>query len=510
MATYERFTSLDRFFLDVESDNTHMHVAGAMLFEAGPLRTPEGGIDIERIRQYIGSRLHLIPRYRQRLAYVPLENHPVWVDDDHMNIRYHVRHSSLPRPGSLRQLKRLAGRIMSQKLDRGKPLWELWIIEGLEDDRFAMISKTHHCMIDGVSGVDLMGVLLSASAQREFDAPPNWNPQPAPSGLQMLRDEVWRRATMPLDLLGLAREAASQPRELCMRARDAATALTGMLGEGMRGASDTPLNRSVGSYRRFDWITMDLADVKRVKNALGGTVNDVVLAIVAGAAGRFLEHRGITRKQQEQMEFRVFCPVSVRDPSERGRLGNKVSGMIIPLPVDERDPHRLMATIHQNTSHVKESKQALGAEVLAAVSDFTVPVLLSLGARLATRTRAYNMIVTNVPGPQLPLYMLGARLAEAFPLVPLFVNQALGVALFSYDGKLCWGFNSDWDLVPDLHDFVEALQTSFAELVAAAGADQSSGPDADPATNGDAGARRGSRQGSGAADDAPTGSSSQG
>ena len=475
MATYERLSALDRFFLDVERANTHMHVAAVMLFDAGPLRTSSGGMDIERIRRYIASRLHLIPRYRQRIKRIPVENHPVWVDDDRMNIRYHVRHTALPRPGSLRQLKRLAGRVMSQKLDRGKPLWEFWVVEGLDDDRFAVITKTHHCMIDGISGVDLATVLLGLTPETLDEDPPNWNPQPPPSGVELLRDEVVRRVLMPLDILGVARRAIAHPRDLIGSAADLAVGFGQALDVGMHSASDTPLNHRIGSYRRFDWTSIDLAEVKRVKNTLGGTVNDVVLAAVAGAAGRFLEQRGITLKQQEGLDFRAFCPVSVRNAADRGRMGNQVSGMIAALPLAERDPAERLRLVRETTRNLKHSKQALGAEVLAAVSEWTVPVLLSLGARLATRTRAYNMIVTNVPGPQVPLYMLGAKLDEAYPLVPLFVNQALGAALFSYEGKLSFGLNADWDLVPDLHDFVQALSHSFQELGSAADAIHVSG-----------------------------------
>jgi diacylglycerol O-acyltransferase len=468
MAGYERLAALDRFFLDMERHHTHMHVAAVMTFDAGPLQNDAGGIDIDSVRRYIASRLHLIPRYRQRLAYTPIENHPVWVDDDRLNIHYHVRHASLPRPGAVRQLKRLAGRIMSQKLDRSRPLWEIWVVEGLEDDRFALITKTHHCMIDGVSGVDLMAVLLGITPESEIEAPPTWSPEAAPSTLELLRDEAWRRMRTPFEMAAATAGLLAHPRQVCGQVSEAASGLRQALGVGFKGSADTPLNRTIGAYRRFDWATFDLAAVKRVKKELGGTVNDVVLATVAGTIGRFLERRGITVPQQEDMDFRAFCPVSVRDPSERGRLGNRVSGMIASLPIAERDPRVRLAAVRETTAQLKSTNQALGAEVLTAVSEWTVPTLLALGARLATRARAYNMIVTNVPGPQVPLYLLRARLLEAFPLVPLFGNQAVGVALFSYDGQLCWGFNADWDLLPDLHDMIAALQDSFEELVLAA------------------------------------------
>jgi diacylglycerol O-acyltransferase len=468
MTTYERLTALDRFFVDIESYNTHMHVAAVMLFESAPLANADGGLDVERIRNYIASRLHLIPRYRQKLAHVPLTGQPVWVDDERLNLHYHVRHAALPKPGDLRQLKRLAARIMSQKLDRGKPLWEVWFVEGLEDGSCAMISKTHHCMIDGVSGIDLMTVLLNIEPDPSVHDVPAWSPRPPPGAVRLLGDEVLRRATQPLDVVRAASGVLGDPSGACEKLGEAMTGLQQTLGAGFGGASSTPLNRSIGGHRRFDWLALDLGEVKAVKHALGGTVNDVVLATVAGAVARFLEFRGISAKQQRELDFRVFCPVSVRDPSERGTLGNRISGMIASLPIGDADARTRLSLVRETTEQVKSSRQAMGAEVLAAVSEWTLPTLLTLAARLATRSRAYNMVVTNVPGPQIPLYLLGSRMIAPFPLVPLFNNQALGIALFSYDGRLCWGFNADWDLIPDLHDFVKAVRASFDELCRAA------------------------------------------
>lgn len=468
MTAYERLTALDRFFVDIERYNTHMHVAAVMLFESAPLANADGGIDVDRIRNYIASRLHLIPRYRQKLMHVPLTGQPVWVDDERLNLHYHVRHTALPKPGDLNQLKRLAARIMSQKLDRGKPLWEIWFVEGLEDGSCAMISKTHHCMIDGVSGVDLMTVLLSLEPDSSVHDVPSWTPRPPPGAARLLGDEVLRRVTQPLDLVRAGGNLVGDPAGACEKASDAMLGLQQALGAGFTGASPTPLNRPIGGHRRFDWLTLDLQEVKAVKRALGGTVNDVVLATVAGAVARFLEFRGISSKQQRELDFRVFCPVSVRDPSEQGTLGNRISGMIAALPIGDAEAITRLSRVRETTEQLKSSRQALGAEVLAAVSEWTLPTLLSLAARLSTRSRAYNLVVTNVPGPQLPLHLLGSRMIAPFPLVPLFNNQALGIALFSYDGRLCWGFNADWDLVPDLHDFVNAIAESFEELRRAA------------------------------------------
>jgi len=478
MAWYEKLTSMDRVFLDIENNNSHMHVAATLIFEGGPLRKADGGIDIERARRYINSRLHLIPRYRQKLVFAPLTGEPVWVDDRSFNIHYHVRHTGLPRPGDDRCLKRLSGRIMSQQLDRGKPLWECWLVEGLDNDRVAMISKTHHCMIDGISGIDLMSVLLSPFADDEIAEPPHWNPDWAPNGWQVLATETLSRLTAPIGVSRAACGMLRRPLATARKIADGVSAVGEALVATSRRASDTPLNRNIGPHRRFDWLAMPLEQVKAVKNSLGGTVNDVVLATVAGALGRFLARRGIPALRQEELQFRCFCPVSIRSQSERGTLGNRISGMVVDLPIGETDARRRLETVQANTRNVKDSKQALGAEVMAAVSEWTTPTLLSLAARVSTGTRVYNMVVTNVPGPQVPLYMLGAKVIETYPMVPLFESQGLGIALFSYAGGLYWGFNADADVMPDLHDFVQAMAESFADLCQAANLEPQ------PATNG--------------------------
>ena len=470
---YTRLTMLDNSFLAMEGSNTHMHVASTILFDAGPLARPDGGIDADRIRSYVRSRLHLIPRYRQRLAAIPIERHPVWVDDDHFNIHYHVRHTSLPRPGDVRQLKRLSARIMSQQLDRAKPLWEIWIVEGFEEGkRFALVSKTHHCMIDGISGADLISVLLGVTPDQEFEDAGEWSPRPAPSAAALLRDEVIRRARAPLAMLEHLPSAVRAPRMALAGLRESVTAVRETLAAQLGSAPPTPLNEPIGPHRRFDWLAMDLADLKEVKDQLGGSLNDVVLATVAGALRRFLEHR---RTSVGDLEFRAFVPVSVRSRQERGTLGNRVAAWMAVLPVAEADPRRRLAKVTEVTTRLKESKQALGAEILSAVSEWSSSTLLSLALQLAGRVPPFNLVVTNVPGPQLPLYLLGARLLECYPMVPLYVNQGLGIALFSYAGRIYWGFNADYDLLPDLHDFVEAIEASFGELQKAARAEGAPG-----------------------------------
>jgi len=463
---YDRLSFLDHSFLRLESQTQPMHVAGVGIYEAGPLRKPDGGIDIDRIRAYLASRLHYIPRYRQKLAFTPLEGSPVWVDDQHFNIQYHVRHSALPRPGDERQLKRLSARIMSQQLDRARPLWEMWVVEGLEGgDRFAIIAKVHHAMVDGVSSVDLLAVMLSPEPTTTFEPAPRWIPRPAPTPFELLGAEARRRLKAPVEAALDLRHAIERLEDPGSDLRSALRATAGSVSGMVRHVSTTPLNQPIGPHRRFDWTVMPLAEVKAVRHALGGSVNDVVLATVTGAVRRFFEGRGVN---VDTLDFRVMAPVSVRAPDERGTLGNRVSAWMVDLPLAERDPRRVIARIRETTEKLKASKDAMGAEMLTKAVSWTPSTLLSIGARLMPRAFPFNLVVTNVPGPQVPLYLLGARMLENYGMVPLTDYLGLGIVLFSYDGKLTWGFNADWDLLPDLHDFVIATTDSFAELRRAA------------------------------------------
>ncbi len=465
---FDRLSFLDNSFLLAESPTNHMHIAGTATYEAGPLRRSDGGIDGQRIRDYVSSRLHLIPRYRQVLAYTPLEGHPVWVDDQHFNIHYHVRHTALPRPGDERALKRLSARIMSQQLDRSKPLWEMWIVEGLDGgDRFAIVTKIHHCMIDGMSSVDLLEVLLTPMPTETIEPAQRWIPRPVPTTWELLRAETIRRASLPVETLTTLRESFTRAQDPRSDLRAMLRAVRDTVTSGLRTVSDTPLNRPIGTHRRFDWLEMSLDDVKAVKNRLGGTLNDVVLATVTGAMQRFLEER---RVNVEGLDFRVMAPVSVRAAEERGTLGNRVSAWVVDLPIAERDPQRRIALIREATTRLKDSKQALGAEMLTEVMSWTPSTLLSLGSRMVLRRLPFNLVVTNVPGPQIPLYLLGARMLDNFGQVPLTDYLGLGIVLFSYAGKLCWGFTADWDLMPDLHAVVQATQAAFQELCDAAAA----------------------------------------
>jgi len=463
--SYDRLTALDHSFLFLERPHAPLHVASVALHEIGALRSRDGGVDIDLVRRGIAGVLHRIPRYRQRLAWIPIEGTPVWVDDEGFNLDYHVRHTCLPRPGDAAQLKQLAARVMAQRLDRSRPLWEMWVVEGLEDDRFALISKVHHCMIDGVSGVDLMNVLMSPSPDAEIYEPVPFVPRPAPTPFELLRDELLRRARLPFeavrDTRKLLREAEDARREFSIRLR----AIREMLGGALQRSTPTPLNERVSPHRRFDWLVLAVDDLKAVRRALGGSLNDVVLTIVTGAVRRFLDQRHFPL---EGIDFRVMAPVSVRAASERGRLGNRVSAWIVPLPLAEPDPAVRLQTLAACTEELKEKRQAVAAQVLTQAADWTPATLLSLAARNATRQLPFHLVVTNVPGPQLPLYLLGSHMVETYPMVPLLDGLGLGIALFSYDGKLCWGFNADYDLVPDLDAFVGFVRESFEELQAIA------------------------------------------
>lgn len=458
---YDRLTALDYSFLALERPNAYMHVASTQIYQAGPLRLEDGGIDAEKFKKLTAAAIHQIPRYRQKLAYIPVENHPVWVDDPDFNLDYHLRHASLPRPGSDDQLKRLSARIMQQHLDRSRPLWEMWLVEGLEGDRFAVISKVHHCMIDGMSGVDLMKILMSATPEQVIPEEPEYVPRPTPTPLRLLQDEVARRVALPFQAMGDIRRFADEANDLRRELKVRARAVASTLGTTLRRASTTPINRPIGPHRRFDWMTMDLAELKRMRHALNGSLNDVVLTIVTGAVQRFMERRQV---RPDDLDFRVLTPVSIRSKDQNGALGNRVSAWIVELPLDEWDRRAQMERISARTAELKESKQAVGAGLLTKAAEWGSSTLLALGARNATRLLPFNMVVTNVPGPQVPLYTLGAQMTEVFPHVPLMDNLGLGIALMSYNGQLNWGFNADYDLVPDLDVFVEAVEESFEEL----------------------------------------------
>jgi diacylglycerol O-acyltransferase / wax synthase len=467
MANRDRLTGLDAAFLDLESGGAHMHVAAILVFAGDAPAYDELLAAIER-------RLHLVPRYRQKLAFVPYgQGRPEWVDDPHFNLRYHVRHSALPAPGGDAELERIAGRLFALPLDRGKPLWELNLVEGLAPDgdgapRFALISKTHHALVDGVSGVDITSVLFDATPEPpDAGEPPRpWVPRPEPTPSQLLARALVERATVPGEGVRALRDATRAPRRALQRAVDGLVGIGALTWPGLRPAPPSPLNVPIGPHRRYAWVDASLDEMKGVKDALGGTLNDAVLASVTLALGRWLRGRGV---ETQGLVLRAMVPVSVRAETERGALGNRVAAMWAPLPVGLEDPRDVFATVADAMRGLKESGQAVGAQALTQLADFAPPTIASQAARLQARQRYYNVVVTNVPGPQRPLWLLGREMLAIYPVVPLAHNQALGIAIMSYNGRLGYGLLADYDALPDLDDVRSALGAALVDLAAAAG-----------------------------------------
>src|SRR3954468_21351277 len=470
----DRLTAVDAAFLAQEGPAAHMHVGAVLIFE-GPAPSFDAFAD------HIRGRLHLVPRYRQKLAVPPLETgRPLWVDDPNFNLEYHVRHTALPAPGSDEQLRALAARVHSQQLDRAKPLWETWLVQGLEGNRFALISKTHHALVDGISGVDLATVLFDlqpvpAAAPAEGEP---WEPQPEPSPIDLAARGLKGLARFPFEVAGRTLAAATHPTAALDAARDAAEGIGEVAWAGLNPAPATPLNVPIGPHRRLAFVRNDLADFKRVKDALGGTVNDVVLAVAAGGLRMWLRARGV---RTEGLELRALVPVSVRTREQRHQLGNRLVAMGGPLPVYVEDPIARLNVVRQAMDGLKESKQAVGAEVLTGLERLAPPTILAQASRLNFSTRLFNLLVTNVPGPQLPLYLLGRELQDLFPVAFLPRNHALAVAIMSYNGSMDFGLLGDYDAMNDLDDFGAMVQDSLAELLDAAKQRRASNGRAKPA-----------------------------
>jgi WS/DGAT/MGAT family acyltransferase len=462
----ERLSAIDASFLANETPTSHMHVGAVVILEGPP-------VAFEEFLDGLRARLHLVPRYRQKLAEHP-GGRPLWIDDPDFNLEYHVRQSALPHPGSEAQLMRLAARVMSQQLDRTKPLWELWLVEGLDGDRVGMISKTHHALIDGVSGVDLATVMFDLAPEpkdlaEETQGLSPWTPAPEPTPVELVAGGVTGLARTGLGLAAGALGALRRPGEALAQAREAAEGLGEIVWAGMNPAPPTPLNVEIGPHRRFTGVRCELADFKTVKNAFGGTVNDVVLTVVSGALRGWLRNRGV---RTEGLEMRALVPVSIRAEEEHGQLGNRIAAMRAPLPVYVDDPVARLGVVREAMDGLKESKQAVGAEVMASVQNFAPPTVLAQAVRINFSTRLFNLIVTNVPGPQFPLYVRGREMLDVFPVAFLPKGHGLAVAIMSYNGGLNFGLLGDFDALPDLDAFADGLGASLAELVAMAKREQ--------------------------------------
>jgi diacylglycerol O-acyltransferase / wax synthase len=456
----DRLTALDASFLYLEHPTTPMHIGGVAVF-----RTPRSGFDHDRLVDLVERRLALVPRYRQKIRSVPGHlARPVWVDDQEFDIAYHVRRSALPRPGAPEQLNELVARLMSRQLDRNRPLWEIYLVEGLARGRMAIITKTHHAMVDGVSAMDISQVILDVTPTPRETPDDLWMPRPEPGGLQLLLTAAGEAVQQPAELADNLRAAVMDATSTVRRVGDAVGGLVSALRSAIRPAPVSPLNVPISRQRRFAVARTSLESFRKVRLAHGGTVNDVVLAVVSGALRNWLLSRG--EPVTASTTIRAMAPVSVRHPSS-DTPGNQVSAYLVDLPVGEPNPVvRLHHVSHAMRAH-KDSGQSIGADALVRLGGFAPPTLHALGARVAGgfAQRIFNLVVTNVPGPQFPLYAAGAKMVEMFPVVPLSKNQGVSIGITSYDGGVYFGLNADRDSMTDVDGLAAMIEESLDELV---------------------------------------------
>ncbi len=457
----DRLSPLDVSFLYFEEPTTPMHVGGVAVFQA-----PAEGFDHDRLVELISQRIAFVPRYRQRVRWVPgrLAN-PVWVDDQHFDVNYHVRRSALPRPGDDRQLAELVARVQSRPLDRTRPLWEMYLVEGLADDHFAIISKTHHAMVDGVAAVDIGQVILDTRPDRRDPPADTWRPSPEPSSVELVAGAVAETVRRPAAAIDTVRGGIGEVQHTLGRLAGAAGGLLAAATSAARPAPDSPLNAEIGEHRRYAMAAFDLDDHRRVRKAHGSTVNDVVLATIAGALRAWLLTRG--ESVGVATTVRALVPVSVRGEDDDPHPGNRVSSYLVDLPVGEPSAVMRLHQVSYRMQAHKETGQAVGAAALAGLAGFSPPTLHSLGARVASglSKRWFNLVITNVPGPQQPLYAEDAPMLAAYPVMPLAKGQALSIGLTSYDGKVFYGLNADRDAMPDVDVLAQCLGDALAELV---------------------------------------------
>jgi diacylglycerol O-acyltransferase len=458
---YERLSPLDASFLHIEDSVTHMHIGSVSIFEGPPP-------PYSALRDMIASKLGMVRRYRQVVRRVPLDlGRPVWTDDPYFNIEYHVRHTALPRPGSEDQLRNLVGRLMAQQLDRDRPLWEMWMVEGLEGDQWAVVSKVHHCMVDGVSGSDLLGLILDVTPNPDFVEPTPWIPALPPASWELAAEAVTGMLTSPFEMTRMVRARTRVPRRAARQFGDFISGITAAAGN-MRGPSSTSLNGPIGPHRRWVATSVPVGEIKAVRQRLGGTFNDVVLTAITRGFRDLLEARGETA----EYPLRSLVPVSVRPRNDRGMaigdgtLANKVSAVFAELPVHVADPVQRLRLIAEQMAGLKDSKQAVAGSTLTDLTGFAPPILLSLAGRLGTKIpqNTINTVTTNVPGPQIPLYAGGRRMIRAYPFVPLGMQMRVGVAIFSYDGDVTFGITGDYDTAPDIHILADGINAGMVEL----------------------------------------------
>jgi diacylglycerol O-acyltransferase / wax synthase len=455
----DRMSATDAGFYFAESENTPMHVGSVSVFE-GP--APTYG---DLVRLLLG-KMPLVPRYRQRVRAVPMHlGRPLWVDDEHFQILYHVRHTAVPKPGGREQLRNLAGRVLGQRLDMTKPLWEVWLVEGLEDGRWALISKVHHCMVDGIAGTDLMQVLFDLTPDAQHEEPRDWSPQRGPSTVSVVAGAVQDAVAHPARQLmsfpgvggavdatkGLLRTGAGLGREVPTLARQLTTPVA------------RSLNGPIGPHRRWAWSETQLAEVKRARAALGGTVNDVVLTAITRGFRDLLQGRGALA---DNTVVRSMVPVSVRSQGERGTLNNKVSAVFVDLPVAEPDPVARLTSIREQMDHYKSVMQTVDARSIIDMADYAAPTLLALGVRAGIRTGQWyaQAVTTNVPGPRVPLYVLGRKMLNSHAYVPIAAGTRVSIGIFSYLDEMTFGINADFDAFPDVDVLADGINHGMDEL----------------------------------------------
>lgn len=460
----ERMNPLDASFLWVEDGISHMTIASCAIFE-GPAPPFGDIVDL------FAGKLPLVPRYRQRVHFVPFDlGRPVWVDDPHFNLEYHVRRTALPSPGSGRELCALMGRLMSQELDRSRPLWEAWVVEGLEGDRWAMISKVHHCMVDGVAGVDLILLVLDHTREPSPPVADEWQPEPQPSGLRLAADALSHRARSPYEQYRAVRSALRTPTRTARALADVGKGLWNLGGDLVRPTPATTLDGSIGPDRRWGVARTSIEDIRTVRSGLGGTVNDVVLAAVTSGFRSLILSRG---EDPEHVVLRSLIPVSVRSVDARGLTDNRVSSILFELPTHVADPVARFEEVRARMDVLKASHEAEGGEALMSLAAYGSGQLQAPLMRAATRLlhrfpqHSVNTVVTNVPGPQFPLYAAGREMLEYHPFVPLSHGVRLGVAILSYNGRVSLGVTGDFDTAADLDVLVAGIEDGMDQLLAA-------------------------------------------
>ncbi|MFW6066807.1 MAG: wax ester/triacylglycerol synthase family O-acyltransferase [Myxococcota bacterium] len=458
---HQRLSAVDALLLCMEDATSPMHVAAVLIFDGAPLRSEDGSLQVERLQAHVESRLWNLPRYRQRLDWVPLLEHPVWVDDASFDVRSHVRPVSVPPPGSKEQLEALVGQLVAEPLDRSRPMWEIYLVDGLQDGAFALVAKVHHCIVDGVLGAQVIASTLELEPREDVSEVPAWRPRPAPRPRELLLEEIRYRGLRTADLMRQGRDWLAQGGAHTSEARQMARGLLSYL-KALVPASATPFNpHRIGPRRSFHWTTLDLDRVKALKRRAGCTVNDVAMAVVAGAVREYLQRHD---RDVGGVDFRVMVPVSEHREGIQPTDGNRVSLMIVRLPVDESDPAERLRRCVEVMREAKGSRQADSLAFAEELADWTTAQFLAEAARRMVLLRPINMIVTNVPGPPMQLYILAAPLREAHAMVPLFGNIGAGIALFSYFGRLGVGINADPDTIPDASILTELVQRAFAEL----------------------------------------------